>query len=282
MLARTDCTAQGGPAVTCASTRNFDLPTNGVATFTLDIPFNWDASERAWSEFVPGLELLYASDGAAPDTEVSGRTSQVYRGLEVRLRCDLGLARANSNGCVLPDAAPVLVLRSSDGPEAVQHMREAMDPNGPIKAPGAFKLKPGTRAIADPSVTDKGLQYAKLDKVRARNYYATCNRENLNNLLFTRPAGRSPTCPVGGDAGCDCDEFPFARSWSGGATFPASTSVKWVNSGDNRAVGSKYGKFLTDQRVVDFQVLQMDRSRRWIQTSRPMRAPTRFGSLFND
>jgi len=254
VLARTDCTAQGGPAVTCASTRNFDLPTNGVATFTLDIPFNWDASERAWSEFVPGLELLYSSDGAAPDTEVSGRTSQVYRGLEVRLRCDLGLAKAGSNGCVLPDAAPVLVLRNSDGPEAVQHMREAMDPNGPIKAPGAFKLKPGTRAIADPSVTDKGLQYAKLGKVRDRNRFASCNRPPATGapgLIVTRPGGTSASCQANG-ADCQCDEYPFAASWNGGAVDPARTSVKMIKGDDNGNVGRKYGNWLVSQRVLDF------------------------------
>ncbi len=163
---------------------------------------------------MPGLELPYTSDGAAPDTEVSGRTSQVYRGLEVRLRCDVGLAQPNSSCCVLPDAAAVYVLSRGDTSvaEAAQHIFEAQNnPDSSKRSPGKWKMKSGTRAVADASVTGvDALQRAKSLVVQDANRKSSCSL--ASSLYNTRlPLNQSAACNAGTQV-CSCDEYPFAST----------------------------------------------------------------------
>lgn len=112
--------------------------------------------------------------------------------------------------------------------------------------------KPDTWAIPDPSVVgDQALQRLKNTTVADRtNRAASCRSSTV--LIKTRvPVQTSSTCTPNG-AGCECDEYPFASTWSGGYFDPQRTSVRWINGDQNREAGSsKLSGFYRDQRVID-------------------------------
>ena len=161
------------------------------------------------------------------------------------LRCDRAVAKGGaSKGCVFTEAAPV--FRLAPEPEAAEHASEAQA-NG---SPGAFKLKAGTRAIADDTVTGtNALLRAKVVRVIDANRYATCKGGN-SALANLRPKNFSTTCFLG-SPNCDCDEYPFAATWNGGRLQPNTTSVKFINSIQNRISGSNLASFYLNERLID-------------------------------
>jgi hypothetical protein len=170
------------------------------------------------------------------------------------VRCDSNEAKAKTEGCVLPKAAPVYVLVSAAGSlveEAAVDVREAQ--NGPLNAPGKFLLAPGTRAVADNSVIANGnaLQRAKSRKIGDFNRRASVSLDN--SLYNTRlPLNQSVSCAAGLQD-CEKDEYPFASTWNGGAFNRNRTSVKNINASHNRNAGSgNLTAFYTRERVLDF------------------------------
>jgi hypothetical protein len=169
------------------------------------------------------------------------------------VRCDRKLAQAKSDGCVLPQAAPVYTLDASPGStaeEAAVHVREAQ--NGPLNAPGKFLLAPGTRAVADNSVVSfNALQRAKSETIGDSNRKASYRL--AGSLYETRlPLNQAVGC-ISAPSSCSHDEYPFASTWNGGAFSPNRTSVKFINAKQNTAGGGgSITGFYTKQRVLDF------------------------------
>lgn len=182
-----------------------------------------------------------------------------------KLRCDRGVAQKSTQGCVYEQAAAVYVLSTTDPSvsEAAEHVRDAQAgglPNsgqlGP--APGKFVFKPGTRAIADDSIigVDKALQRLKdAGGVARQNRTASCEKTNANSLINTRiPVQTSLSCASDRSL-CECDEYPFASTWSGGAFSPNTTSVRIINATQNTNAGSgTLSQWYLRERVIDLTV----------------------------
>jgi len=169
------------------------------------------------------------------------------------LRCDRGVAHLNTKGCVFPAAAAVYVLSRKDDTvkEAAEHILEAQ--TGPLQSPGKFLRRPGTRAMADQSVMGgAALQRAKSETVRKENRAESCGTK-LTSLIKTRqPLSQSSACAAG-TVPCECDEYPFAATWSGGRFSPEHTSVKRISRDHNQAAGGgKLSGFFRTERVLDF------------------------------
>jgi len=54
-----------------------------------------------------------------------------------------------------------------------------------------------------------------------------------------------PPCDVSGDAGQQCDEFPYWATEQGGPLAPITPSLKYIDGRDNTTQGGKYGNFVT-------------------------------------
>jgi hypothetical protein len=165
------------------------------------------------------------------------------------LRCDRGLAKVGSSGCVFPQAAPVYVLDRADRSvaEAAEHIFEAQ--TGPLQSPGNYLPKVGTRAIAANS--GNALQRAKSETVQEENRKRSCRAAD-SLINFRIPTNQSAKCAANSQV-CSCDEYPFASTWNGGRFGPARTSAKRINADQNRDAGSgKLTGFYTSQRVLDF------------------------------
>ncbi|AKJ31945.1 NucA/NucB deoxyribonuclease domain-containing protein [Caldimonas brevitalea] len=170
------------------------------------------------------------------------------------LRCDRGVAQSGTKGCVFTDAAPVYVLDRADTTltEAAEHIYEAQNhPDDAARSPGKFQLKAGTRAIpADAVKGINALQRAKSERVRAENRERSCQASD--SLFLTRlPLYTSASCAAN-PAGCQCDEYPFASTWNGGAFNPDRTSAKRINGAHNNAAGGgKLTNWYRTERVLD-------------------------------
>ena len=254
--------SQGSGSATCkyATPTPVTIPTNGEwSNFSsVDVQFDWvkDADQLLDIQEFSLFSFLYnyaieGSDMERPNGNgMFGFSSGM--GFLYPLRCDRGVAHLNTKGCVFPAAAAVYVLSRKDDTvkEAAEHILEAQ--TGPLQSPGKFLRRPGTRAMADQSVMGgAALQRAKLEKVKDGNNYAACKRSVSTSLISQRPANSSATCSPE-QAGCDCDEYPFAATWSGAKVQPEKTSVKWINFSQNRRAGSQLGIFYRQQRVLDF------------------------------
>jgi hypothetical protein len=199
----------------------------------------------AWGKGAPSQEKFFFGDTQV-DVAVG---SQPFEQAPVMgfsavppVRCDKGLTKDGGQGCVHSDAAAVLVF-SADDPvikEAAEHIREAQQ----WGSPGAFTLAAGTRAIA---AGGNALRYAK-NRAKGNRDRACDAGDSLFNTRT--PKLQSSYCASGG-IGCQCDEYPFAATWNGGAYQPDTTSVKSIRGAHNEKAGSRFGAFLQNQRVVD-------------------------------
>lgn len=159
------------------------------------------------------------------------------------IRCDQNIIQEKRQGCVFPQAAAVLVMSRSEAKyrEAAEHIAEAQASG----SPGAFKLKEGTRAISDGSAS---LQRVKYEIGVDANRFASCT--GSSSLYNTRPLSQSASCTANG-TDCQCDEYPFASTRSGGRFSPTVTSVKKISGPQNVAGGRALGTFLSRERVLD-------------------------------
>ena len=176
---------------------------------------------------------------------------------EPEIRCDKPAAQNEPDGCVMPDAAAVLVLNSAAGDvvESAIHIRESqtvIQPGMTDFAPGKYSPLLGTRAVAEfrTDLPYSPLQYTRSERSRTLNYRASC-ADNQTSLVNTRPYSGSPTCPTYKiPRRCQCDEFPYKSTTNGAATNPGTTSVRIISAEHNEEAGRQYGKFLVDQRVL--------------------------------
>jgi hypothetical protein len=264
------------PNVTCAAYSNSVNPTcTGNAT-EISVPlfnvgwsygyltqaFNWTRGPDQTNDletFKLALNnYFYKMKGASfiyYGSQTQKRTVDSRLAISPLLRCDRGVAKGKTSGCVFVDAAPVFDMTVGlppfgKTPEAREHVAEAqrqISGSPGQKAPGKFLLKPGTRAVADPSA--EGLTRLKNKQLATNNYNASCNLSTA--LIVVRPENISASCRLN-LSGCQCDEFPFKSTFDGAAFNPARTSVKIIRGKeDNSLSGSRLGTMLERERVAD-------------------------------
>lgn len=254
----------------------FSLPLQGgatapaqrfVATFKwayTPIPGGYDFAsfrfyQTAWTYGVnPALGLKRPDN--LPEFRTSGVDSHTARMPQYNLRCDRGVVKAGTSGCVFPDAAPVFSMAGSPSQfyDVAQHIADAQTKvDGPgtpspksVLSPGRFKLLAGTRALADTSgdASYGGLNYLKDDALTDRNRDAACRL--TNSLINLRGNPRSASCAIGSPIVCTCDEYPFAATRQGASFAPDATSVRFVPKAQNEQSGSQFGTFLLAERVL--------------------------------
>lgn len=250
-----ECSAQPSTA-SCAAPNNttslrMSVGSSAVLTTTATYGVAVPEGTLPFAYFYPVTTFVYSASG-------SPYAWQTTQGLNLsvsapRLRCDVQLAHATQSGCVFDQAAAVYVLDRNDAgvAEAAEHIFEAQNLPEPRKAPGAFLLMPGTRAISDSSVRGSAaLQRNRWPTDQDRNRAASCG--SSDSLFETRlPVQQSASCAAN-PAGCSCDEYPFASTYSGGAYDPDRTSVKRINHDHNvLAGGGRLSGFYSRERVID-------------------------------
>lgn len=243
-----------------------ELQPGATATGEYTVTFNWPARPAPEKDVLtfqlfPG-RFEYAAQGA-PFLRVRGEASYFSPrlGNSVLVRCDNRVAQSASRGCVFPQAAAVFAQRLSGAgvDENSGHIAEAQARG----APGAFRMKPGFRAIADDSVRgSSALHRTQIEFVRAANSDAACTREW--SIINVAPRA-STSCPSGGTGGaCQCDEYPFASTYEGAfsvmpnlpvSEVPNTASAKYILRGHNSTAGSALGDFYLKQRVLDLSTL---------------------------
>lgn len=255
-----DChVASGGPIVVPLDGREasgeyvieFDWtqrPGQNRDVVTFDLAFNTFAY---WVREASSPAGSGATEGASFD--VSSADADVFdAGLDaagIRIRCDRGVARAGTKGCIFPQAAAVFVVPSGSdtGAEAVAHMEDALEHG----APGRFRMRADFRALADESVMAQGgaLHRTQIAAMRNANRYASCS--TVSTSIISRHPQHSASCPNERADPCDCDEYPFASTYEGAFAGRTTTSARFVSRTDNRAVGSALADFYARQRVID-------------------------------
>jgi hypothetical protein len=207
-------------------------------------------------------------EGADPSflTAGGGYPEQVYgaMGYTPLLRCDRGLAKVKTEGCVFSDAAAVYWLPRADSrvQEAAEHIFEAQNNPDPEKRSlGKFLLKEGSKGFAEGERSGNALQrFKNSDAYGKPNNVAACSRDRSTSLIKIPPVRSSSTCSPN-QAGCSCDEFPFNATWQGAAFEPNRTSVKWINETQNiKAGGGRLSGFFTRERVLDLSPYPADRA----------------------
>ena len=219
--------------------------TNGGNT---SLNLSWSGGDGTFNEFSFSELFLYF---AKPGNTINLNSTD-YFGTTLgfsSLRCDKGVARPGTTGCVYPAAPAVLVLSTSDDrvQEAAQHIREAQQ--GPLSAPGGLSIDPVTNVAT--ASTGNALQYTRIEAANESNRTASCR--SLQSLFNTRPTSISASCQAN-PAGCQCDEYPFAATWNGGFFSPNSTSVKSIRGLQNTTAGGFSSGFYLTERVLDLTV----------------------------
>lgn len=163
------------------------------------------------------------------------------------LRCDVGLAKTGTQGCIFEDAPAVLTrinVNDQDVNESALHIRDAQ-----------LSGLPG-RYIPEPDSIMPSYESSPLRRLRD----LTLRRQNRSKSLqmcLAKFNSYSSTCAPSGDpedaeVDCDCDEYPFAATMEGAAnTEFIPVSVRKIDPSDNRRAGAYLGVFYTQQRVLD-------------------------------
>ena len=228
------------PGVT--ATTGWSTPQN--ATMNL----SWNGGDGTWVNFSFGSVYFYfAKPGFSINLNDTYYYSESFTSAD--LRCDKGVAKPGTNGCVYPAAPAVLVLSTSEEAvkEAAEHIRKAQQ--GPLGAPGGLSIDPVTNVAT--ASTGNALQRTKFLAVRQSNREASCI--SSQSLFVTRPGTISASCQAD-PKDCQCDEYPFAATWNGGFFAPNSTSVKKIQGRQNETGGGRLSGFYEKERVVDLTV----------------------------
>lgn len=251
-----ECSAEPSSSSCTASnsTTSLRMSVGSSATLKTTVTHSVSVPEGtlAFAYFYPSTHFLYSATGSPYEART---TQELNLSVRVpRLRCDIRLAHASQSGCVFDQAAAVYVLDTKDATvaEAAEHIREAQNLPEPNRAPGAFSLMPGTRAIADSSVRGSAaLQRNSWDADQRRNRAASCGDSNSSLFNARQPVKASTSCSAN-TLGCSCDEYPFASTYSGGAYDPDRTSVKLINAQQNNlAGGGRLSGFYARERLID-------------------------------
>lgn len=250
----------------------------GPARFTATL--NWAGSGiNDWATFRTELRGLYYGllPGKGISRPVGGPIFELQsQGSSSRfpmhdLRCNRIITRSGfTSGCVFPAAAAVFVLTNATtmiGPtssvgvpsppvnisDVGRHIYDAQTtvqnlgsiPKSQL-SPGRFKLKAGTRAVADETGNESYVGLIYDPSQENVNRPVSCDKQY--GLIVDRGQPASPSCAAGGE-NCSCDEYPFAKTRNGAAFSANATSVRSVQARANSSVGGSWSYFLAAQRV---------------------------------
>ena len=203
-------------------------------------------------EFTPSITYRVAKSG---DSLENGESALPFYGKAYipEIRCDIGLAKATTRGCVYPKAPAIMRSVKTDDPtvdESAVHIREAQAAG----MPGKFIAR-GDGSIL-PSGSARPLERLR-DQAERRK-----NRKVSKDQCIAQYGKVTGQCTFTGDpddepADCDCDEYPFAATRQG-ASSGGKFSAKRIDSGDNSRSGGRLGCFLTGQRVLDGEEFFVD------------------------
>ncbi|WP_233216982.1 NucA/NucB deoxyribonuclease domain-containing protein [Trinickia dabaoshanensis] len=160
------------------------------------------------------------------------------------IRCDVGLARRGTKGCVYLKAPAVfsgISVSDPDVDESAIHIREAQAAGRPGKfvAAGDGSILPGSDASA--LTRTRSQTRIKDNRDAARKRYVEQYAEE--------PVCELTTDPDDAPGPCNCDEYPFASTNEGASQ--AEFSVKRIDARDNQRAGARLGNFFTSQRVLE-------------------------------
>lgn len=169
------------------------------------------------------------------------------------VRCDNGLAKARTRGCVYLKAPAIMRSVKTNDPnvdESALHIRDAQAAGMPGKFIGRDDGTIFPRGDAQP------LERLRDETERRKN------RSMSKERCVAQYGKVTGQCTFTGDpddepADCDCDEYPFAAT-NQGASKGSAFSVRRIDSGDNRRSGAKLGCFLAGQRVLDGEAFFVD------------------------
>jgi hypothetical protein len=218
------------------------------------VDFSWDGGDGTFKEFSPSqIQLKMAFTGENIDTV----ERNVFLSQPPTVRCDKGLAVNGGSGCVYANAPAVLVQSLGDGTikEAAEHISLAQASG----SRGGLTIAFG-EYFAAPS---NALSALRSELLSEENRKAACKLET--SLRVTRPAAQSKSCQESSNnAGCQCDEYPYATTRNGAAFDPDGTSVRMINGPQNLKGGNQYQQFLQHERVLDLTDLGGSGENLWV------------------
>lgn len=206
-------------------------------------------------EFRPYVEYKVAKTG---DSFQDGASVDRFNGRVhiPKIRCDIGLPKKNTRGCVYPDAPAVMRSVKTNDPdvdESAIHIRDAQAAGMPgkfvLKGDGSIRAGDGARALN--RLRDEGGR--KKNRATSTNQCVVQYGKVNGECAFTGDPDDKPSK-------CDCDEYPFAASQQGAydKAFGRDFSVRRIDTSDNRTSGGRLGCFLTGQRVLDGEEFFVD------------------------
>jgi hypothetical protein len=238
-----------GPACTVSPTAGMPLSIGGLSQ-ELVVTLTPNMSGESLFEFNPSIRYRVVKSGESFEDGPSAEN--VGAGYVPRIRCDVGLAKKGTQGCVYPEAPAIMTSVKTDNPEVDEsaiHIREAQAAGRP------GKYVPPTDGNVKPAFGSRELTRLRDEQARKQN------REASKTQCVAQYGKVTGQCDFTGDPDetptkCDCDEYPFAATNQGahGNEF----SVKRIDASDNRRAGGLLGCFLASQRVLDGETFYID------------------------
>ncbi|MGN6083482.1 NucA/NucB deoxyribonuclease domain-containing protein [Trinickia sp.] len=240
-----------GGKCTSTSAPTIDLVPGGL-TSEVTITLTPMMEGKNLMEFQPFVEYRIVrtgesfEDGQSMANFPSGTYSHIPK-----IRCDVGLARRGTKGCVYPAAPAVFSGISASDPdvdESAIHIREAQAAGrrGKFVAAGDGSILPGSDASE--LTRTRSQKLIKENRDEARKRYVEQYAEEPVCELTTDPD--EPPGP------CNCDEYPFASTNEGASR--GEFSVKRIDAKDNQRAGARLGNFFTSQRVIENDKFYVD------------------------
>lgn len=238
-----------GPACTVSPTAGVPLPTDGLSQ-ELVVTLTPNMSGQSLFQFNPSIRYRVVKSGESFEDGPSAVT--VGLGYVPTIRCDVGLAKTGTQGCVYPEAPAIMTSVKTDNPdvdESALHIKEAQAAGRPGRyvSPSDGSIKP---AFGSAELTRLRNEQARKNNRAVSKTQCIAQYGKVNGLCdFTGDPDETPT-------NCDCDEYPFAATNQGadGNEF----SVKRIDASDNRRAGALFGCFLASQRVLDGEKFYID------------------------
>ena len=202
--------------------------------------------------FTPVVEYRIVRAGESFD---DGQSMAHYRGTGFgfipTIRCDDGLARRGTKGCVYPEAPAIFRGVSLSDPgvrESAIHIREAQ--------------AAGLRGKYEPAGDGSILASSRIDPLtRTRDRTLIYDTRAAARKKYVEQYAEEPICELTDDPDeppgpCNCDEYPFASTGEGASK--GTVSVKRISSADNQLAGTRLGNFYTSGRVLHGDAFYVD------------------------
>ena len=239
-----------GPACTVSPIAGVPLSIGGLSQ-ELVVTLTPNMNGQSLFEFQPTIR--YRVVKSEQSFEDGPSAENVGAGYVPTIRCDVGLAKKDTQGCVYPGAPAIMTSVKTDDPavdESALHIKEAQAANniGRYVPPRDGNIRPSSASRALTRLRDAQMRKSNRDK--SKSQCVVQYGEVTGQCNFTGDPDEVPT-------NCDCDEYPFAAT-NQGAAAGGDFSVKRIDSSDNRRSGARLGCFLASQRVLDGEDFYVD------------------------